>query len=267
MLRNAEKAMIKSPEEIEKMRIVGRLTASVLEALDEFITPGITTLEIDEFCERYIVETLQARPSSKGQYDFPFSVNTSPNAVVCHGVPSADKALKSGDIINVDVTVEKDGYYGDSSKTYAVGSISAPTQRLLKVSQECLYNAISIVRPGVTLGDIGYVIQRHAEKNNYSVVREYCGHGIGRSMHEFPQVLHYGKPGTGVKLVPGMTFTIEPMINQGKRFVKQLSDGWTVVTKDRRLSAQWEHTILVTETGCEVLTCRSEEWNVLGRLE
>jgi len=267
MLRNAEKAMIKSPEEIEKLRTVGRLTARVLEALDEFIRPGVTTLEIDEFCERYIVETLHARPSSKGQYDFPFSVNASPNAVVCHGVPSADKVLKGGDIINIDVTVEKDGFYGDSSKTYAVGSISTPTQRLLKVSQECLYNAISIVRPGATLGDIGYAIQRHAEKNNYSVVREYCGHGIGRNMHEFPQVLHYGKPGTGVKLIPGMTFTIEPMINQGKRLVKQLGDGWTVVTKDRRLSAQWEHTILVTETGFEVLTCRSEEWNFLGRLE
>ncbi len=264
MLRNAEKEMVKTPEAIEKMRTVGRLTANVLEALDAFIKPGVTTLEIDAFCERYIVETLKARPSSKGQYDFPFSVNTSPNAVVCHGIPSADKVLKSGDIINVDVTVEKDGYYGDSSKTYAVGLISAPTQRLLEVSQQCLYKAISSVRPGATLGDIGAVIQRHAEQNNYSVVREYCGHGIGRSMHEFPQVLHYGKPGTGVKLVPGMTFTIEPMINQGKRDIKQLNDGWTVVTKDRRLSAQWEHTVLVTENGCEVLTCRNEERDVFG---
>lgn len=254
MLRNAEKAMIKTSDEIEKMRSVGRLTARVLEALDDFIQLGVTTLQIDTFCERYIIETLQARPGSKGQYDFPFSVNTSPNAVVCHGVPSAEKVLKSGDIINVDVTVEKDGYYGDSSKTYAVGAINTPTQRLLDVSQQCLYRAIAAVKPGATLGDIGYLIQQHAERNSYSVVREYCGHGIGRSMHEFPQVLHYGKPGAGVKLLPGMTFTIEPMINAGKPAVKLLPDGWTVVTKDHGLSAQWEHTVLITETGHEVLT-------------
>jgi methionyl aminopeptidase len=237
-----------------------------LEAVEQIVRPGITTLEIDEFCEHYIVDTLKARPGSKGQYGFPYSVNTSPNYVVCHGMPSATKVLKNGDIVNVDVTVEKDGYYGDSSKTYCVGQVAVPVKRLVDIAQECLYKAIKIVKPGATLGDIGHAIQEHAEKNSYSVVREYCGHGIGKEMHENPQVLHFGQSGTGLVLEPGMTFTIEPMVNQGKRAVKVLNDKWTVVTKDRRLSAQWEHTILVTEKGFEVLTLREDERDVFQNL-
>jgi methionyl aminopeptidase len=251
--------VIKSPEEIEKMRVAGRLTAKVLDAVTEFIKPGITTLDIDAFCERYITETLQAIPGSKGQYGYPFSVNTSPNYVVCHGMPSATHILKKGDILNVDVTVIKEGYFGDSSKMFCIGAVAPHAQRLVDVTQRALYAGIKEVKPGATLGDIGHAIQTLAESHRYSVVREYCGHGIGKTMHEQPQVLHYGKPGTGLVLEPGMTFTIEPMINQGKRDVKLLKDGWTVIAKDRRLSAQWEHTILVTETGFEVLTLREEE--------
>jgi len=250
--------MVKTAVEIEKMRHAGRLTAKVLEALDDFIRPGISTLDIDQFCERYIIDTLAARPASKGQYDYPYSINTSINHVVCHGMPN-DKLLKKGDIVNVDVTVEKNGFIGDSSKMFCVGDVSSSAQRLVNVAQQCLYNAIRIVRPGATLGDIGHAIQTHAEKNYYSVVREYTGHGIGRQMHEQPQVMHYGVAGTGMVLEAGMTFTIEPMINQGKRFVKTLGDGWSVVTKDRRLSAQWEHTLLVTEGGCDILTLREGE--------
>lgn len=251
--------MVKTSDEIEKMRVAGRLTAKVLEAVTAIIKPGITTAAIDEFCEDYIVNTLKAIPGSKGQYGYPFTVNTSVNRVVCHGMPSKEQILKKGDIVNVDVTVIKDGYYGDSSKMFCVGEVATHAQRLVDVTQECLYRAILTVKPGATLGDIGDAIQSHAEKNNYSVVREYCGHGIGKEMHENPQVLHYGKPGTGAILQAGMTFTIEPMINQGKKDVKLLGDGWTVVTVDRRLSAQWEHTILVTETGFEILTLRDEE--------
>lgn len=254
-----EKVLIKTPEEIAKMRVAGQLTAKVLEAVSGFVKPGITTAQIDEFCERYIVDTLKAIPGSKGQYGYPFTVNTSLNKVVCHGVPSPDQLLTKGDIVNVDVTVIKDGYYGDSSKMFAVGSIASHAQRLVDVTQECLYLGIMAVKPGATLGDVGHAIQSHAEKNRYSVVREYCGHGIGKAMHENPQVVHYGKPGQGLKLEAGMTFTIEPMINQGKAAVKLLKDGWTVVTADRRLSAQWEHTILVTEDGFEILTLREEE--------
>lgn len=256
--------LIKSPEEIEKMRVAGRLTAKVLEAVTAIIKPGITTGEIDQFCERYIIDTLNAIPGSKGQYGYPFTVNTSINKVVCHGMPSPEEVLKKGDIVNVDVTVIKDGYYGDSSKMFAIGDIAKHAQRLIDVTQECLYRAIKIVKPEVTLGDIGHAIQSHAEKSGYSVVRDYCGHGIGKQMHEDPQVKHYGTPGTGVILKAGMTFTIEPMINQGKPGVKLLKDGWTVVTADRLLSAQWEHTILVTENGFEILTLREEEkaiWN------
>lgn len=253
--------MIKNNSEIEKMRVAGRLTAKVLEAVSEIVKPGITTAEIDEFCEKYIIESLNAIPGSKGQYGYPFTVNTSLNRVVCHGMPSKDQVLKKGDILNVDVTVIKDGYYGDSSKMFCIGEVATHAQRLVDVTQECLYRAILTVKPGTTLGDIGFAIQSHAEKNNYSVVREYCGHGIGKEMHEDPQVVHYGTPGTGKSLEAGMTFTIEPMINQGKRDVKLLGDGWTVVTVDRRLSAQWEHTILVTPTGFEILTLRDEEHN------
>ena len=251
---------IKSPEEIEKMRIAGRLTAKVLEAVTEFIRPGVTTMEVDTFCERYIVDTLKAIPGSKGQYGYPYSVNTSLNHVICHGMPSNSRALRKGDILNVDVTVIHDGYYGDSSKMFCINA-PAHAQRLVDVTQQCLYNAIRIVKPGIRVGDIGHAIQTHAEKNHYSVVREYCGHGIGRKMHEDPQVAHYGKPGTGPVLEEGMTFTIEPMINQGKADVKHLEkDGWPIaVTKDRMLSAQWEHTILVTANGFEILTLRDEE--------
>ena len=251
--------MIKSPDEIEKMRVAGKLTGKVLEAVTDFIKPGVTTLEIDAFCEDYIINTLGAIPGSKGQYGYPFSVNTSVDDVICHGMPN-DKKLKRGQIVNVDVTVIKDGYYGDSSKMFCVGEVPAHAKRLVDITQECLYKGIKIVKPGVTLGDIGHTIQSHAEENHYSVVREYCGHGIGSKMHEDPQVAHFGKRGEGQKLQAGMTFTIEPMINQGKKDIKgPLADGWTVKTKDRRLSAQWEHTILVTDTGYEILTLRDEE--------
>ena len=255
---------IKSPEQIEKMRVAGRLTAQVLQAVSEFIKPGITTMQIDEFCERYIVDTLKAIPGSKGQYGYPYSVNTSLNHVICHGMPSAKELLKNGDIINVDITVISDGFYGDSSKMFCIGATAPHARRLVTITQECLYRGIQVVKPNATLGDIGHAIQSHAEKNNYSVVREYCGHGIGQKMHEEPQVMHYGTPGTGTVLKEGMTFTIEPMINQGKADIKHKEkDGWDIaVTKDRKLSAQWEHTILVTSTGFEVLTLRDEEKSV-----
>lgn len=257
---------VKSPEQIEKMRIAGRLTAQVLEAVTGFIKPGISSMDIDNFCEDYIVNTLKAIPGSKGQYGYPYTVNTSVNHVICHGMPSKTQILKSGDIINVDVTVVKDGFYGDSSKMFCIGNPAAHAKRLVDVTQQCLYKGILAIKPGSTLGDIGHAIQTHAEQNNYSVVREYCGHGIGQKMHEDPQVLHYGKPGTGAALEAGMTFTIEPMINQGKPDVKHIhKDGWGIaVTKDRMLSAQWEHTILVTPTGFEVLTLREEEKGVFA---
>lgn len=260
--------LIKTPEEIEKMRVVGRLTARVLEAVADIVKPGVTTAQIDEFCERYIIDTLHAIPGSKGQYGYPYSVNTSVNKVVCHGMPSSDQILNKGDIVNVDVTVIKDGYYGDSSKTFCVGPVATHAQRLVNVTQECLYEGIKIVRPNATLGDIGYAVQHHAEKNGYSVVREYCGHGIGKKMHEDPSVTHYGTPGKGLKLQAGMTFTIEPMINQGKAAIKSITkNNWTVaVTADRRLSAQWEHTILVTETGFEILTLREDEKDIVNVL-
>ena len=259
---------IKSPSDIEKMRMAGKLTAKVLEAVSEYIKPGLTTLEVDEFCERYIVDTLKAIPGSKGQYGFPYSVNTSLNHVICHGMPSAKHVLKHGDIINVDVTVISDGFYGDSSKMFCIGKTPPHAKRLVDVTQECLYKGIAIVKPGATLGDIGHAIQQHAENNHYSVVREYCGHGIGQKMHEEPQVTHYGKPGTGIILEEGMTFTIEPMINQGKPDIRHIEkDGWGIaVTKDRKLSAQWEHTLLVTKTGFEVLTLREEEKGVFEKL-
>lgn len=255
---------IKSAEAIEKMREAGRLTAKVLEAVTEIIQPGITTMQIDAFCEDYIVNTLKAIPGSKGQYGYPYSVNTSLNHVICHGMPSATQILKKGDIINVDITVIYEGFYGDSSKMFCVGAVAPHAKRLVDVTQQCLYKAISIIKPNVSLGDIGHTIQKHAEENHYSVVREYCGHGIGQKMHEEPQVTHYGKPGTGILLQEGMTFTIEPMINQGKADIKHIyKDNWDIaVTKDRMLSAQWEHTILVTKTGFEVLTLREEEKGV-----
>lgn len=252
---------IKTPEQIETMRIAGRLTARVLEALTDFIKPGITTMDVDDFCEDYIVNTLKAIPGSKGQYGYPYSVNTSLNHVICHGMPSVNQILKKGDIVNVDVTLIYEGFYGDTSKMFCIGEVAPHAQRLVDVTQQCLYAGILIVKPGVTIGDIGHTIQQLAHKNNYSVVREYCGHGIGRRMHEDPQVPHYGQAGTGEVLKEGMTFTIEPMINQGKADVKHIEkEGWGIaITKDRMLSAQWEHTILVTAEGFEVLTMREEE--------
>lgn len=252
---------IKSPEQIEKMRTAGRLTAKVLEAISEMIKPGITTMQIDAFCEDYIRNTLHAIPGSKGQYGYPYSVNTSLNQVICHGMPSEKQILKNGDIVNVDITVISEGYYGDSSKMFCVGTVATHAQRLVDITQQCLYKGIAVVKPGATLGDIGHAIQSLAVKSGYSVVREYCGHGIGLKMHEDPQVMHYGTPGTGIILKEGMTFTIEPMINQGTADVKHLKkDGWSIaLTKDRKLSAQWEHTLLVTSTGVDVLTMRTEE--------
>jgi methionyl aminopeptidase len=249
---------IKTAEEIEKMRVAGRLAAEVLEMIEPHIQAGITTAEIDRICHDYIVNEQDAIPAPLNYHGFPKSVCTSVNHVVCHGIPS-EKRLKNGDVINVDVTVIKDGYHGDTSKMFFVGESSVLAQRLVRVTKECLDLGIRMVKSGVHLGDIGHAIQKHAEANNYSVVREYCGHGIGKEFHEEPQVLHYGSAGTGIILEPGMTFTIEPMINAGKRHVKLMKDGWTVVTKDRALSAQWEHTILVTANGFEVLTQRSEE--------
>ncbi len=253
------KVTIKTPEEIEKMRIAGRLAAEVLEMIEPFIEVGISTGELDKICHEYIVNTQDAIPAPLNYKGFPKSICTSVNQVICHGIPSDKKILKNGDIINVDITVIKDGYHGDTSKMFFVGKPTTAAERLTKITQECLYKGIELVRPGARLGDIGYTIQKYAEANYYSVVREYCGHGIGAVFHEEPQVMHYGSKDTGLTLKEGMTFTIEPMINQGKRHCKLLPDEWTVVTKDRKLSAQWEHTILVTAGGYEVLTMRKEE--------
>jgi methionyl aminopeptidase len=251
---------LKSPIEIEKMRVAGRLAAEVLEMIGPYVQAGVTTLELDQICHKYITEVQNAIPAPFNYKGFPKSICTSVNHQVCHGIPSGDKILKEGDIINIDITVIKDGYHGDTSKMFLIGDkISILAQRLVKVSRETLIKAINIIRPGICLGDLGAIISEHAHQNRFSVVEEYCGHGIGLNFHEDPQVLHYGKAGTGLRLVPNMTFTVEPMINAGKRHVKLLPDRWTVVTKDRSLSSQWEHTILVTETGCEVLTKRSEE--------
>ena len=250
---------LKTPEQVAKMRTAGRLAAEVLEMIEDHIRPGVSTGELDRICHEYIVNEQRAIPAPLNYRGFPKSICTSVNHVVCHGIPSDSKLLKKGDIINVDITVIKDGFHGDTSKMFVVGEASIQAQRLIKITQECLYMGIKMVRPGVQLGDIGAAIQAHAESHRYSIVREYCGHGIGEGFHEDPQVLHYGQPGTGVELKAGMTFTIEPMVNAGKRFTKLLPDKWTVVTKDHRLSAQWEHTILVTDNGYEVLTIRSEE--------
>ncbi|MDF2179626.1 type I methionyl aminopeptidase [Aliiglaciecola sp. CAU 1673] len=251
-------AIIKTPAEIEKMRVAGALAAQVLEMIGPYVKRGVSTDELNQICHDYIVNELKATPAPLNYHGFPKSICTSVNHVICHGIPS-DKILKDGDIINIDVTVIKDGYHGDTSKMFVVGEPSILAERLIRVTQECLYLGIKMVRPGIRLGDIGHVIQKHAEQHNYSVVREYCGHGIGKEFHEEPQVLHYGKPGTGEVLQAGMCLTIEPMINAGKRYSKMLKDGWTVVTKDRSLSAQWEHTLLVTEDGCEILTLRNDE--------
>ncbi|MES2217975.1 MAG: type I methionyl aminopeptidase [Pseudomonadota bacterium] len=249
---------IKTPDDIAKMRIAGRLAAEVLEMIGPFVKAGITTDELDKICHEYIVQQQQAIPAPLNYLGYPKSICTSLNHQVCHGIPGPRK-LKEGDIVNLDVTVLKDGYHGDTSKMFTVGKPSVLADRLIKVTQEAMYLGIEQVKPGATFGDIGAAIQQYAEGQRFSVVREYCGHGIGTIFHEPPNVLHYGLPNTGETLVAGMIFTIEPMINAGKRFVKLLPDGWTVVTKDHSLSAQWEHTILVTDTGYDILTKRSEE--------
>lgn len=250
---------IKTEEEIEKMRVAGRLAAEVLEMIEEYVKPGITTNELDRICHDYIVDVQKAIPAPLNYHGFPKSICTSVNHVVCHGIPN-EKRLKNGDMINIDITVIKDGYHGDTSKMFFIGDPSIKAKRLARVAQECMYLGIDLVKPGAHLGDIGHAIEKHAEANNYTVVQEYCGHGIGKKFHEDPQVLHYGKANTGLELEAGMIFTIEPMINIGKRHVKlDKKDGWTVTTKDRSLSAQWEHTILVTPEGHEILTLREEE--------
>jgi methionyl aminopeptidase len=244
---------IKTPGEIEKMRVAGRLAAEVLTMIEPHIKPGITTGELDQICHDYIINVQKAIPAPLNYKGFPKSICTSVNHQVCHGIPG-DKKLKKGDIVNVDITVIKDGYHGDTSRMFFVGEPSVQARRLVQITKECMLKGIELVRPGARLGDIGHAIQLHAESNGFSVVREYCGHGIGRTFHEDPQVLHYGERGTGMELVPGLTFTIEPMINAGRPEVKLLPDGWTVVTRDHSLSAQWEHTVLVTDNGYEVLT-------------
>ncbi|MGN0920588.1 MAG: type I methionyl aminopeptidase [Cellvibrio sp.] len=250
---------IKTPEEIAKMRVAGRMAAEVLEMIGDYVKPGVSTAELDRICHEHIVNVQNAIPACLGYHGFPKSVCISVNQVVCHGIPSEKKILKDGDIVNIDVTVIKDGYYGDTSAMFHVGTPLPHAQRLVDVTLECLYKAIALVKPGCRLGDIGHVIQQHAESNHYSVVREYCGHGIGSVFHEDPQVLHYGRPDTGLELKEGMCFTIEPMINAGKAATKTKADGWTVETKDGRLSAQWEHTMVVTADGVEILTARKGE--------
>jgi methionyl aminopeptidase len=250
---------LRTAEQIAKMRVAGQLAAEVLELIGEYVVPGVSTEELDRICHDHIVNVQKAIPACLGYRGFPKSVCTSVNQVVCHGIPSDKKILKKGDIINIDVTVIKDGWYGDTSKMYLVGDVPEHAQRLVKVSQECLYKGIEMVKPGVRLGDIGHAIQTYAESHYYSVVRDYCGHGIGDEFHQEPQILHYGKPGTGLELKEGMTFTIEPMVNAGRYQTKIKRDGWTVETKDGRLSSQWEHTMLVTADGVEVFTARPDE--------
>jgi len=249
---------MKTPEEIQKMRVAGKLAALVLQMIEPHVIEGISTQELEQICHKYIIKDLEAVPSTLNHFGFPACICTSINHVVCHGIPS-NKILKNGDIINIDVTVQKNGYIGDTSKMFLIGDVKPFARKLVAVTQECLYKAITIVRPGIRLGDIGSIIQEHAEKNHYSVVREFGGHGIGQTMWEEPHVMHFGKPNTGLQLKSGMTFTIEPMINLGCKEIKTLGDGWTVVTKDHKLSAQWEHTILVTDNGYEVLTLRLDE--------
>ena len=250
---------IKTSSDVEKMRVAGKLASDVLVMIGSFVRPGVSTEELDQICHDYIVNDQKAIPAPLNYKGFPKSICTSVNHQVCHGIPATTKILKNGDILNIDITVIKDGFHGDTSKMFYVGEPSILADRLCKVTQECMYKAISIVKPGLHVGDIGAVIQEHAHENNFSVVRDYCGHGIGKNFHEPPQILHYGTRETGIRLKEGMTFTIEPMINSGKYKTKLLSDGWTVVTQDHSLSAQWEHTVLVTNDGYEVLTIRDEE--------
>ena len=253
------KINLKTNDQISQMRIAGKLAAEVLEMITPLVVPGVSTEELDRICHDYIVDNQQSIPANVGYNGFEKTICSSVNQVICHGIPSEKKILKDGDILNIDVTVIRNGWHGDTSKMFLVGKTQPHNERLVKVTQECLYKAIEIVKPGAYLGDIGAIIQEHAQKNHYSVVEDYCGHGIGQVYHEDPQVLHYGKKGIGLRLEEGLTFTIEPMINQGTKYTKVLSDGWTVETKDGRNSAQWEHTLAVTSNGVEVLTQRSEE--------
>ncbi|GEK09547.1 type I methionyl aminopeptidase [Pseudoalteromonas peptidolytica] len=254
-----QQVTIKTADEIELMRESSSLLTRVFDYIDSWIEPSISTLEINDRVHNFIVDKLNARPASLGQYGYQFVLNSSVNEVVCHGVPSKSQLLKSSDIVNIDITLEKNGFISDSSKMYVMPEALLPARRLVETTYQAMWAGIRIVKPGAKLGDIGSAIQRVAEQAGYSVVREYCGHGIGKEMHEGPNVLHYGKPNTGMVLKPGMTFTIEPMINQGNAKIKTKKDGWTVVTRDKKLSAQWEHTVLVTEQGYEVLTLRAEE--------
>jgi len=249
---------LKTPDEIEKMRVAGRLASEVLDFISPYVKPGVTTGKLNDLCHAYMVGEQGTIPAPlnyapPGYKPFPKSICTSVNHQVCHGIPG-DRVLKPADVLNIDVTVIKDGFHGDSSRMYYVGAPSIQAKRLCDTTYECMWIGIANVRPGARLGDIGAAIQAHAEKNGFSVVREFCGHGIGRKFHEDPQILHYGKAGTGLQLEAGMTFTVEPMINAGKPAIRELADGWTIVTKDHSLSAQWEHTVLVTETGYDVLT-------------
>ena len=251
--------MIKNLEELNGMRKAGSLAAEVLEMIGDFIKPGISTGELDKICYDYIIRVQKAIPANIGYRGFEKTLCTSINQVICHGIPDDSRILKSGDIMNIDVTVIKDGWHGDTSKMYLVGKVQAHNERLVKITQECLYKGIEVVRPGASLGDIGHAIQTHAEKNYYTVVEEYCGHGIGKIYHDEPQILHYGEANTGQEIIEGMCFTIEPMINLGSKHTNLLEDGWTVETRDGKNSAQWEHTIYVNKDGSEILTQRAEE--------
>ena len=253
----------KSKSDVEKMRVAGKLASDVLMMIGSHVKAGVSTEELDQICHDYIVNDQKAIPAPLNYKGFPKSICTSVNHQVCHGIPSGDKILKNGDIMNIDVTVIKDEFHGDTSKMFIVGESSILAERLCRITRECMFKGIEIVKPGLHIGDIGAVIQEHAHMNNFSVVRDYCGHGIGKNFHESPQILHYGIRNTGMRLEEGMTFTIEPMINVGKHKTKLLADGWTVVTQDRSLSAQWEHTILVTNNGYEILTIRDEENPIL----
>jgi len=254
------KISIKSLNDIQKMKVAGKLAAEVLDMITPYVKPGISTGELDRLCYEHIVNVQDAVPANIGYKGYEKTICSSINQVICHGIPDNNKILKDGDILNIDVTVIKNGWHGDTSKMFLVGKCAPHNERLVRITQECLYKAIEVVKPGAYLGDIGYAIEKHAKENHYSVVEDYCGHGIGEIYHEDPQVLHYGKKGTGPQIKEGMCFTIEPMINQGTKYCKTLKDGWTVVTKDGRNSAQWEHTIAVLENGPEILTKRNEEF-------
>ena len=254
------KISIKSLNDIEKMKVAGKLAAEVLDMITPYVIPGISTGKLDKLCYEHIVNVQDAVPANIGYKGYEKTICSSINQVICHGIPDNNRILKDGDILNIDVTVIKNGWHGDTSKMFLVGKCAPHNERLVRITQECLYKAIEVVKPGAYLGDIGYVIEKHAKENHYSVVEDYCGHGIGEIYHEDPQVLHYGKKGTGPQIKEGMCFTIEPMINQGTKYCKTLKDGWTVVTKDGRNSAQWEHTIAVLENGPVILTKRNEEF-------